>query len=448
MSEGSTVAVNRSPSIVAGGDFLGHPKGLYVLFLSEMWERFCYYGMRCILIYYMMKQLMFAQEKASMIYGFYTSAAYFFPFFGGILADRFIGQRKAVIIGALIMAAGEFVLMSPTLFFPGLALMAFGTGIFKPNVSTQVGSLYALGDHRRDRAFNIFYMGINLGSILAPLICGTLGEVYGWKYGFMSAGIGLLIGLVIYVKGQKYLAPDMVTRRAKKTEKVTAPPISREDYAKLAALVVLCLLNVVFWGSYEQQGNTLALWADQNTNRMIFGWNMPATWFQNFNPAMILALIPVLTWFWTWQDKRKKEPSSIAKMSIACFLLGASFLVLMPAVWQYDRTGSASLWWLALSTLLLTIGEIYLSPIGLSLVTKLSPPKIVSTIMGVWMMSWAGGQLFCGYIGSFYEKMPKDRFFGMIALMCIATGFAMLAILGPLKRAIGHGKPASVNGEV
>ncbi|MBI2092909.1 MAG: peptide MFS transporter [Deltaproteobacteria bacterium] len=429
--------MNELESIEKYGTLWGHPKGLYVLAFSEMWERFCYYGMRCLLIYYMMKQLMFSQERASNIYGLYTSAAYFIPFFGGILADRIIGQRRSAIIGAAIMAIGEFVLMSQSLFFLGLGLMALGTGLFKPNVSTQVGSLYAQGDHRRDRAFNVFYMGINIGAILSPLICGTLGELYGWKWGFMSAGIGVTLGLVVYVWGQKYLAPDLIMKKTENKEEVK--PLAREEYIKMAALLPLCLLNVVFWGAYEQQGNTLALWVDQNTNRYIFGWLMPATWFQNFNPIMIIGLIPFLTWFWTWQDKRKKEPSSIGKMALASFLLGISFLVLIPAVWEYNKAGSASLWWLVISTFILTVAEIYLSPIGLSLVTKLAPARLVSTIMGVWFASWAGGQYFCGWIGTFYEKMPKDKFFGLIALLCIATGFAMLAILKPLKKAIGHG---------
>lgn len=410
-----------------------------------MWERFCYYGMRCILIYYMMKQLMFAQEKASYVYGLYTSAAYFIPFFGGIIADKIIGQKKTVIIGASIMAAGEFVLMVPSLFYFGLALMALGTGLFKPNVSTQVGTLYEPGDHRRDRAFNIFYMGINVGAILSPLICGTLGEVYGWKYGFMSAGIGLILGLIVYIWGQKYLATDLVTKKKEAVVPTKSKKLSREDYAKLFALFALCLLNVVYWGAYEQQGNTLAVWVDSNTDRHIFGWLMPATWFQNFNPIMIIAFIPLVTWFWGWQDRRKKEPSSIGKMAMACFMIGASFLVLIPGVWEFNRTGMASLWWLAISTSILTLSEVYLSPIGLSLVTKLAPARLVSTIMGVWMMSWSMGQLFCGYIGSFYEKMPKDRFFGMIALMCFATGVVMMALLKPLKKAIGHGQQQTVD---
>lgn len=437
------VKMATATSVAQHGEWGGHPKGLYVLFFAEMWERFCYYGMRCILIYYMMKQLMFAQDKASSIYGLYTSAAYFLPFFGGIFADKVLGQKKTVIVGAVLMLAGEFVLMSQSLFYPGLALMAIGTGFFKPNVSTQVGTLYDLGDHRRDRAFNIFYMGINVGAILSPFICGTLGEVYGWKWGFMSAGIGVTLGLFVYIWGMKYLTPDLVTQKHEAKGPKESKPLTRADYAKIFALVALCLLNVVFWGSYEQQGNTLAVWVDSNTNRAIFGWQMPSTWFQNFNPIMIIALIPAFTWLWSWQDKRKKEPSSIGKMAIACFLLGISFLILVPAVWDYNKTGAASLWWLAISTLVLTVAEIYLSPIGLSLVTKLAPPKIVSTIMGIWMMSWAGGQYFCGYIGTFYDKMPKDQFFGMIALMCIATGFVMLAILKPLKRAIGHGEAST-----
>jgi len=438
--------MSNGADVVNKGEWLGHPKGLFVLFFAEMWERYCYYGMRCILIYYMMKQLMFAQDKASQIYGLYTSASYFIPFFGGIIADRWLGQRRSAIIGAIIMVIGEFVLMSPDLFYPGLVLMAFGTGFFTPNVSTQVGSLYAPGDHRRDRAFNIYYMGINIGAILSTFVCGTLGELYGFKWGFMSAGIGLILGLIVYLWGQKYLAPDLITKEKKEPQKVPSKlVITREDWLKIFALVVLCFLNVVFWGAYEQQGNTLAVWADSNTNRMILGWTMPATWFQNFNPLMIMVLIPLITMLWTWQDRKNKEPSSIGKMAIACFMLGISFLVLMPAVWEFNRIGSASLMWLAFSTFLLTIGEVYLSPIGLSLVTKLSPPKLVSTIMGIWFMSQAAGQYFCGYLGTFYERMPKDRFFGMIAVLCIATGFVMVAMLRPLKKAIGHGSRAPVD---
>jgi len=242
--------MSNGADVVNKGEWLGHPKGLFVLFFAEMWERYCYYGMRCILIYYMMKQLMFAQDKASQIYGLYTSASYFIPFFGGIIADRWLGQRRSAIIGAIIMVIGEFVLMSPDLFYPGLVLMAFGTGFFKPNVSTQVGSLYAPGDHRRDRAFNIYYMGINIGAILSTFVCGTLGELYGFKWGFMSAGIGLILGLIVYLWGQKYLAPDLITKEKKEPQKVPSKlVITREDWLKIFALVVLCFLKRRLLGS-------------------------------------------------------------------------------------------------------------------------------------------------------------------------------------------------------
>lgn len=439
-----------APEVAKYGEWFGHPKGLFVLFFSEMWERFCYYGMRCLLVYYMVKQLMFAQDKASHIYGMYNSAAFFLPFLGGLIADKFLGQRKCVIIGALIMAAGEFTLMFPELFYPGLALMALGVGLFKPNVSTQVGALYEQGDHRRDRAFNIFYMGINVGAMLSPFICGTLGETYGWRYGFMAAGFGVLLGLLVYVIGQKYLAPDLIMQRAERKknnqeEPAKPAPLTKEDYTKILALGVVCLLIIVFWGAYEQQGNTQALWVDSNTDRFIFGWEMPATWFQNFNPIMILVFIPLITWFWSRQDKKGKEPSSIGKMAIACFLIGVSFLFMIPAVWQYNRTGSSSLWWLVASTGVLTIAEVYLSPVGLSLVTKLAPARIVSSIMGIWFISQAFGEYFAGFLGTFYEKMGKDHFFGMISAICFATGLIMLAMLRPLKKAIGHGKPQSAD---
>jgi len=437
--------MDDTQSVVPGGDLWGHPKGLYILFFSEMWERFCYYGMRCILVYYMMKELLFAQDKASHIYGLYTSASFFMPLFGGMIADKFLGQRKCVLIGAIIMAIGEFVLMSPSLFYPGLTLMALGVGLFKPNVSTQVGTLYKHGDHRRDRAFNIFYMGINVGAILSPFICGTLGELYGWKYGFMSAGIGVLLGLIVYIWGQKYLAPDLIMQKTQKKEPVESRPMTKDDWVKLLMLAIVCVLNIVFWGAYEQQGNTQALWVDSNTNRMILGWEMPATWYQNFNPIMLLLIIPPITWFWGKLDKIGREPSSIGKMGIACFLMGVSFLFMLPAVWEFNRTGTSSLMWLTISTLILSIAEVYLSPVGLSLVTKLAPPKLISSIMGIWFVAVAGGEYFAGFLGTFYEKMPKDHFFGMIALICIVTGSLLLIILKPLKRIVGHGHAETVD---
>jgi POT family proton-dependent oligopeptide transporter len=424
----------------------GHPKGLYVLFFTEMWERFSYYGMRSILVYYMIKHLMFAQDKASQIYGLYTGFVYFTPLLGGMLADRFLGQRRSVILGGILMAIGEFTLMSPSLFYVGLTFLILGNGCFKPNISTQVGSLYEQGDHRRDRAFNIFYMGINLGAFFSPLVCGTLGELYGWHWGFMAAGIGMIAGLILYMWGQKYLAKDNIMKKATGEVEKKNDPLTKSDWGKILALVVLCTFNILFWAIYEQQGNTTALWADANTNRMILGWEMPASWVQSFNPLMIFIFTPLLTMFWGWQDRRKKEPSSTAKMAIGCFLLAASFVIMIPAARLYADTGSTvSLWWLIINTFILTIGELYLSPVGLSLVTKIAPPRLVSTMMGMWFLSSFFGNYLCGFLGTFWEKMSKESFFIMLVVLACVAGLGILATLKPLKRAMGHEHPETAD---
>jgi POT family proton-dependent oligopeptide transporter len=441
-----------------------HPAGLYVLFTTEMWERFSYYGMRALLVYYMVKCIllpgtagsvfgynavkgvlesvfgtMSVQALSSQIYGLYTAFVWLTPFFGGIVADRWLGQRKSVIVGGVCMSIGEFMLMNPRLFFPALILLILGNGFFKPNISTQVGSLYAPGDHRRDRAFSVFYVGINIGAMLSPLIAGTLGEQTGWRWGFFAAGSGMVLGLIIYLWGQKHLAPDNIMKQAAAKSGRPAAALTSEDWKKIGALIVCCLLNIVFWGVYEQQGNTMALWVDSNTNRMILGWEMPATWYQSFNSIMVIGFTPLVLAFWKWQEKRGKEPSSIAKMATGCILLGASFLILLPDARVVAAGGKASLLVLTLATLVLSLGELYLSPVGLSLVTKLAPPRMVSMLMGMWFLSNFLGNYFSGFMGTFWEKMPHERYFLMLAALSCGAGLCMFALKTPLKKAIGHG---------
>ncbi|MFA6028591.1 MAG: peptide MFS transporter [Elusimicrobiota bacterium] len=447
-----------------------HPFGLYVLFSTEMWERFSYYGMRGLLVYYMTKQLflgdpaatvfgyaplkaalesvfgpMSTQALSSQIYGLYTGLVYFTPFFGGVIADRWLGQRKAVIVGGVLMAIGEFMLMSQALFFPAMLMLILGNGFFKPNISTQVGNLYKPGDHRRDRAFSVFYVGINVGATLSPLIAGTLGETYGFRWGFCAAGVGMILGLCTYLWGQRHLAPDNVMKQAAATEQKAVEPLTPEEWKKIGALIVLCVLNIIFWGTYEQQGNTLALWVDANTDRMIFGWEMPATWYQAFNAAMIVVFTPIILAFWKWQEKRKSEPSSVAKMAIGCILLGVSFLVLIPGSRVVAAGGKASLLSLTLCTAILTVGELYLSPIGLSLVTKLAPARMVSMLMGAWFLSSFFGNYMCGFIGGYWEKMSHESFFIMLCALASGAGLCMFALIKPLKRAIGHGHEETVD---
>ncbi len=450
-----TVRVHRN--------ILGHPAGLFVLFLTETWERFSYYGMRALLVLYMLDYLipsarngsihvwgfvslqkalegvfgpLDAQPLSSQIYGLYTAFVYLTPIFGGMLADRILGQRKTVVIGGVIMAIGQFLLTSPAMFIPGMLFLIVGNGCFKPNISTQVGSLYLPGDSRRDGAFVIFYMGVNLGAFLSPLVCGTLGQRYGWHYGFAAAGFGMCIGVLFYLWGQRFLAKDHLTR-AKEVHHEKAP-LTRAEKKAVFGLIVLCLVNVVFWMVYEQQGNTLQIFADRNTDWHVFGWEMPTTWFQAFNPMFIFLLSPLLIMFWRWQSRRGSEPPSVIKMAIGCVLLGLSFLVLIYIASGMHTAEKISFLWLAASTFILTVGEIYLSPIGLSLVTKVAPARIVSTMMGVWYMSNFFGNYLTGYLGTFYEKMSHVSFFTMLGIFGVAAGFMIFLMSKPLKSAVGH----------
>ncbi len=415
-----------------------HPPGLYVLFFTEMWERFSYYGMRSLLVYYMIKHLQVTQIGSSQIYGLYTGFVYFTPLFGGMLADRLLGQRRTVILGGVLMAVGHFLMAVDRLFYPALLFLILGNGAFKPNISTQVGALYPQGDRRRDRAFSIFYMGINLGAFFSPLVCGTLGEKVAYHWGFGAAGIGMVIGLCVYLAGQKHLAPDLIMQG--KTLPPRSPePMTSEDRLKIGAIFAVMTLSIVFWSVYEQQGNTMALWADANTDRTVLGWEMPASWFQAFNPLMIFALVPVLNVFWRWQDRRNKEPSSIAKMGIGCILLASAFLVLIPPARELSVSPRASLWWLAACTFVLTLGEIYLSPIGLSLVTKIAPARVVSMMMGVWFLSSFFGNYLSGYLGTFWGKMPREHFFLLLCGLSFAAGLAFFALIKPLQKATASG---------
>jgi len=374
---------------------------------------------------------------SSQIYGLYTGFVYFTPFFGGMLADRVLGQRKTVVVGGILMAIGHFLMAMESMFLLALLFLILGNGCFKPNISTQVGSLYPEGDSRRDAAFTIFYMGVNLGAFLSPLVCGTLGQKYGWHYGFTAAGVGMVIGLVVYLWGQKYLAEDKHTRDEKQHREYGK--VTSQEWRAILGLMALCALNIVFWGVYEQQGNTVQIFADKNTDWHIFGWEMPSTWFQSVNPAFIFILSPLLIWFWAWQNKRKKEPSSVAKMAIGCVLLGGSFLGLMYATAGIEATTRINFMWLVGCTLVYTLGELYLSPVGLSLVTKVAPARLVGMLMGAWYLSSFFGNYLAGYLGTYYEKMPLEKFFLMLTILGVLAGAAIFALQKPLKNAVGHG---------
>ena len=431
-------------------DIFGHPRGLAYLFATEMWERFSYYGMRALLVLYMVKFLLDPQRMAgvvglasfktmletifgplatqplaSQIYGFYTGLVYLTPIFGGLLADRVLGQRRTVIIGATLMAVGHFMMAFEQLFLFALGFLILGNGAFKPNISTQVGSLYPPGDRRRDRAFSIFYVGINLGAFLAPLVCGTLGEEMGWHYGFAAAGVGMTLGLAIYLLGTPYLPEDALARRAPLQQ-----PLDRNGRQAIVALLLLFAPVSLFWATYEQQGNTIALWADQFTDRRFLGGEIPVTWFQAFNPFMIFAFTPIIVAFWRWQGRR--EQSTIAKLAIGCLLNALAYLVMMAAAWSAGG-GKADWLWLFAYFVVITIGEIYLSPTSLSLVTKMAPASLLSMMMGVWLSTSFVCGFLAGYLGTFWSSMGKGNFFLMLALLSAAAGVVIFLLRRPLR---------------
>ncbi len=441
----------------------GHPIGLSYLFTTEMWERFSYYGMRAILIYTLVNYLLLQptadsvigyhalkhfieliynsgrplgpQPLSSIIYGNYTSFVYLTPVIGGIIADRWLGQRNSVIVGAIVMAIGEFTLMVPQLFFLGLFLLIIGNGFFKPNISTQVGNLYKPGDSRIDRAFSIFYVGINLGAFFSPLICGSLGEAYGYHWGYFAAGAGMVIGLISYLFALRTLPQDRAGRmKANKEEK---KPLTASDWKATIALLLLAIPGSLFWAAYEQQGNTIAIFAQDLTDRRlipgIIDWQIPYTWFQAFNPGFIMLFTPLVIGIWAWQAKRKTEPSVLTKMALGNLMMGASYLVLIAAVHFTGVHGQVSWLWLLAFFAVITMGELYFSPIGLALTARVAPPQILSMMMGVWLMtSFAGNQL-QGYIGSYFSRMSNEEFFLMCAAIGAAAGIVFWLFNFPLK---------------
>jgi proton-dependent oligopeptide transporter, POT family len=454
-----------SPANVATAqqEFLGHPKGLTYLFTTEMWERFSYYGMRSLLVLYMVKYLLspgpidgvvgFAslraalewasgpldiQPLASQIYGLYTGFVYLTPIFGGLLADRVLGQRRTVIIGAVLMALGHFMMAFESLFLFALLALILGNGAFKPNISTQVGRLYAPGDRRRDRAYSVFYVGINIGAFFSPLVCGTLGEELGWPYGFGAAGVGMLIALGIYAFALRILPPDEPRQHA--DADAPSPRLNPAERRGVIALLLLFLPVTLFWAGYEQQGNTIALWADRFTDRSLdlgfWRGTIPTTWFQAFNPFMIFAFTPFVVALWRHQASRGKEPSTATKIALGCVGLALANLVMAFAAGRVGENGQASWLWLFAYFVVITLGELYLSPISLSLVTKIAPASMVSLMMGVWLATNFAGNLLAGWLGSYWSAMGKSEFFLMIAALGFAAAILVYLVSRPL--AIEH----------
>jgi POT family proton-dependent oligopeptide transporter len=448
----------KQPVAIGAKEFLGHPRGLSFLFATEMWERFSYYGMRALLVLYLVKYLfqpgrmdnvlglgavrsaletlsgpLDIQPLASQIYGFYTGLVYLTPFFGGLLADRVLGQRRTVVIGAILMAIGHFMMAFEHLLLPALLVLILGNGAFKPNISTQVGGLYAPGDRRRDRAYSIFYVGINLGAFFAPLVCGTLGENVGWHYGFAAAGVGMVIGLVTYLYAWPLLPADDLQKAARREPQ----RLTSEEKRGVVALLTLFLPVTFFWATYEQQGNTLALWADTYTDRTInlLFWTgeIPTTWFQAFNPFMIFAFTPFIVALWARQAASGREPSTVTKMALGCFGVALANLIMVVAAIGAQPGHSVSWLWILAYFVIITVGELYLSPTGLSLVSKVAPARFLSMLMGVWLATSFTGNFIAGWLGSFWSSMDKAYFFLMIATIAAAASAVIFAFNRPLK---------------
>jgi len=457
-----STAEQRRRTTKAANDLFGHPRGLTFLFATEMWERFSYYGMRALLVLYMVKLLLLpghadnviglgalrylfesmsgplgVQPFSSHIYGLYTGLVYLTPVFGGMLADRVLGQHRTILLGAAMMAIGHFMMAFEPLFLIALTMLILGNGAFKPNMSAQVGGLYAHGDPRRDRAYSIFYVGINLGAFLAPLVCGTLGEELGWHYGFTAAGVGMTIALAIYLYAMPTLPPDELHKAM--AAGIENKPLDRNERRGILALIALFVPTSLFWATYEQQGNTIVLWTDDYTDRTInlILWHgeIPITWFQAFNPFLIFVFTPFIVALWAWQAKRGREPSTVTKMSIGCLGVTLANLIMVAAAWQ--AAGDEASWlWLLGYFVVITLGELYLSPIGLSLVSKVAPARMVSMLMGLWLATSFAGNFIAGWLGGFWSSMDKMTFFLMIASIALVASAVILAFDRPLRKVI------------
>lgn len=444
---------------VARDTLLGHPKGLFLLFATEMWERFSYYGMRALLVLSLVAGVEAAnpgfgwtQAEALKLYGLFTGFVYFTPLIGGWLADNYLGQRKSVIIGGLVMAAGQFTLAAAIpgnlqLFYIGLVLLVIGNGFFKPNISTMVGDLYAEGDARRDGAFTIFYMGINAGAFLAPLVCSTLGEdpARGWAYGYFAAGVGMILSVIIQLAfARRYLGEIGVVpaaHRALAQSGGEKKPLTHEETDRLRVIFMLFVFIVLFWAAFEQAGGLMNLYAADKTDRMIGGFEVPAGWFQSLNPLFIVVLAPIFSVAWSKLGEAGRNPSTPRKMVLGLVLTGIGFLAMVAAAFESAGGGKAAMTWLVLAYFFHTTGELCISPVGLSMVTKLAPLRLASLMMGVWFLINFVANWLAGIIGSYAETLGELSIFGGLAGTLFAFAIVLWLLSGTLVRWM-HGAEA------
>ncbi|HZE72755.1 MAG TPA: peptide MFS transporter [Pyrinomonadaceae bacterium] len=439
-----------------------HPRGLRTLFFTELWERFSYYGMRSILVLYMVAPIAqgglgFDTKHATSIYGTYTMSVYLTALPGGLIADRFLGAKLAVLIGGIVIALGHFsmVFHSITFFYTGMVLIAVGTGLLKPNISAMVGGLYAKNDPRRDSGFSIFYMGINIGAVLAPLVVGFLAQheqfkafiaslgfdpSTTWHWGFGAAGIGMTLGLIVYVLKRNQLrdvGEEIKIQKGPETKASAKEPLTSSDWKRIAAIFIFFLFTILFWAAYEQKGASLNLLAKDLVRTEVFGFRFPSSWLQSCTPLFVIILAPIFSMLWVRMGKR--QPSSPVKFTFGLLFIGLAYLLLVPGV-ALTASGKITPLWLVGLYFLEVVGEMCLSPVGLSTVTKLSPAKLVGIMMGVWFLAASFGSKLAGYLSGFYipDAGTLMKLYGGIAAGLLVSA-ALLAVLTPkVRRLMGE----------
>jgi POT family proton-dependent oligopeptide transporter len=439
---------------------LGHPRGLFLLFATEAWERVQYYGMRAFLVLFLVDRvhgLGWSDSRALSFYGWYTGLGYLSTVGGGWAADRYLGQRRAVVIGGTLMIAGQFLcaLKREPLLYLGAALLIVGMGLFKGNISTMVGQLYRQGDPRRDAGFTVFYIGINLGAAVGPLLCGTLAEEVDWSLGFASAGLGMAVGMVVFLLLKRSMLGEVGTLRRDLAKPaagarvgLSSQALSREEWDRIAVIVILTIFVSLFWAGYEQGGGLMNIFTDRTTDRTLLGHEIPTTWFQSVNSAFLFVLAPAFSWMWTRLARAGKEPSTGRKMAFGLLSLSASFVLLFLAARRAEVAGKAGMLWMVGAYFLQTVGELGLAPVGLSMVTKLAPTRFASALMGVWFLSNAAGNKLAGAVGGLAEGHGDAAVFGGIAL-CSGAAAALLFLLAPTLHRMTHGAEESkVSGTV
>jgi POT family proton-dependent oligopeptide transporter len=447
-----------TPAPVADtGGWAGHPRGLSTLFFTEMWERFSYYGMRAFLILYMTAPLAggglgLRVPRAGSVYGTYVGSVWFATIFGGIVADRWLGAYRSVLYGGIVIALGHFTLAFHALpfFYAGLTLIVIGTGLLKPNATTMVGMLYDAQDARRDAGFSLFYMGINLGAFLGPIIAGFLAQEVDWHLGFACAGVGMTLGLVQYVLGRDRLRPaaDRAAARATVQGGRAAPGapageatdlfgFTAAEWGRMGAVCVFFVFAALFWAAYEQAASTLNLFVDRYADRTVFAWTIPASWFLSIQAMFVILLSPVFAWLWVALGPR--EPSTPVKFAFGLLFVGLSFVLLLPAGAMAQRGAGVmvSSLWLVAAYFLQVVGELCLSPVGNSVVTKLAPARIVGMMMGVWFLAIAAGNKVAGLIAGLSATVPFTTLFGAVAAATIGAAVVLFLLIGPIRRLMG-----------